>query len=397
MFITALRCVLVPVIGIVLLATSACQASEHDSHETKLRSFNAYRQEAIQRIQKYRAFQTRDRKAELDWNAPREWRPKGRTQKGILLVHGLGDSPYTFDDIGRDLAAQGFLVRAVLLPGHGTRPKDLLHVKLQEWQRVVSEQIQVLQRQVKVVYLGGFSLGANLVLDYAYKHPAISGLLLFSPAFKSDEPLVWLTPWISWAVPWVLKPEGREMQNAVRYLLGPTNGFAQYYYSARLARHDLNRAAYTKPVFMVAAEHDDILDSAYLLKTFRTRFTNPASRLIWYGKLPTGDSNNSRIRVRTDNLPKLHISQFSHMGVVFSPVNLLYGIHGSLRICLNGESKSVTLACERGAPVWYAGWGYKQAGKIYARLTFNPYYNWQMQVMDDVLKAATTPSSEVVR
>ena len=99
---------------------------------------------------------------------------------------------------------------------------------------------------------------------------------------------------------------------------------------------------------MVAAEHDDILDSSYLLKTFLTRFTNPASRLIWYGSLPAKDRNDSRVFVRTDFLPKLHISQFSHMGVVFSPDNPLYGIHGRLRICSNGEDKAATTACGLG-------------------------------------------------
>ena len=100
--------------------------------------------------------------------------------------------------------------------------------------------------------------------------------------------------------------------------------------------------------------------------------------------------------VRTDSLPDLHISQFSHMGVVFSPDDPLYGIHGSLRICSNGEDKSAIAACEQGAPVWYAGWGYTEAGKIYARLTFNPYFDWQMQVMDEVLKAASTVAPAAV-
>ena len=203
---TALRFATVIVIGIFLTATSVCGGSDRDRHETLPGSFEAYRQETIQRLEKRRDFQTADRKAELDWNAPREWRPEGQPQKGILLVHGLGDSPWTFHDIGQYLAAHGFLVRAVLLPGHGTRPEDLLHVKLRDWQRVVDEQTKALQKEVKEVYLGGFSLGGDLVLDYAYAHPEIAGLLLFSPAFKSDEPFAWVAPWISWAVPWLLKP-----------------------------------------------------------------------------------------------------------------------------------------------------------------------------------------------
>lgn len=379
--------------GIFLMSVSACQGVDRDSHDiSSPRSFKTYRQETIQLIEKQRVFQTKDRKTELDWNAPQEWRPEGKPQKGILLVHGLSDSPFSFHDIGKYLAAHGFLVRTVLLPDHGTKPEDLLHVKLRDWQHVVSEQTQALQKQVKQVYLGGFSLGGNLVLDYAYHHPEIAGLLLFSPAFKSDEPLSWITPWISWAIPWIEEREGRKTQNPVRYMVVPTNAFAQEHHSATKARSDLNRAPYDKPVFMVAAEHDDILDSSYLLNTFLTRFTNPSSRLIWYGKLPDKDKNTSRIRVRTDYLPNLHISEFSHMGVVFSPDNPLYGIHGSLRICANGEDKAAKTACESGATVWYAGWGYKEPGKIYARLTFNPYFDWQMHVINDAFKSVSKQS-----
>jgi alpha-beta hydrolase superfamily lysophospholipase len=379
------------------MATSAFGSPGCERHSIIPRSFEAYRSETLERLEQHRAFQTQDRSAELAWNAPREWRPKGQPHKGILLVHGLGDSPWTFHDIGEHLAAHGFLVRAVLLPGHGTRPEDLLDVKLCDWRRVVTEQTQALQNEVQEVYLGGFSVGANLVLDYAYAHPEIDGLLLFSPAFKSDEPFAWLTPWIGWAVPWLLKPKGRITQNAVRYMIVPTNAFAQYYLSARKARRDLDRAPYDKPVLMVAAEHDDILDSSYLFETFRARFTNPASRLIWYGSPPAKGKSDSRVLVRTDFLPDLHISQFSHMGVAFSPDNPLYGIRGSVRICSNGEDKSAIAACEQGAPVWYAGWGYREAGKIYARLTFNPYFDWQMQVMDNVLKAAATVVPSAVR
>jgi esterase/lipase len=397
MIMTPLRFATVISIGIFVVVTSACAGSDRDRHSMLPRLFEAYRSEALERLEQHRAFQTEDRSAELAWNAPREWRPQGHPRKGILLVHGLGDSPWTFHDIGEHLAARGFLVRAMLLPGHGTRPEDLLDVKLRDWRRAVTEQTQALHAKVKEVYLGGFSLGANLVLDYAYAHPEIAGLLLFSPAFKSDETFSWLTPWISWAVPWLLKPEGRVAQNAVRYIIVPTNGFAQFYLSARKVRRDLDRAPYDKTVLMVAAEHDDILDSTYLLKTFRARFTNPASRLIWYGSPPAKAKNDSRVLVRTDFLPDLHISQFSHMGVVFSPDNPLYGIHGSLRICSNGEDKSAIAACEQGAPVWYAGWGYAEEGKIYARLTFNPYFDWQMQVMDEVLKAASTVAPSAVK
>jgi len=163
------------------------------------KSFEAYRLDTLQWLRDHRDFQGTDREAELNWNAPQEWRPVGAPKRGIILVHGLGDSPWSFHDIGSALAARGFLVRTVLLPGHGTQPADMLQVRMEDWRRVVDEQAAILRAEVGEIYLGGFSTGANLVLDYAYKHDDVAGLLLFSPAFQSSMTYDWLTPLISWA------------------------------------------------------------------------------------------------------------------------------------------------------------------------------------------------------
>ncbi len=76
-------------------------------------------------------------------NSPFEYRPSseqcknpsGRFQykRGILLIHGLTASPYMMEDLARFFHARCFLVRAILLPGHGTRPGDLLDIHYQDW------------------------------------------------------------------------------------------------------------------------------------------------------------------------------------------------------------------------------------------------------------------------
>jgi esterase/lipase len=350
-------------------------------------TFDDYRQQTLAWMQAHRTFQTADHQQELQWNAPREWRPAGPAKGGILLVHGLGDSPWSFHDIGEKLAAQGFLVRTVLLPGHGTRPSDMLDVTLGQWQDVVREQAQVLSREVPKVYLGGFSTGANLVLDYAYDHDEIAGLLLFSPAFRSDSPYAWVTQWIAWARPWLASPDDpiRPMQTPVRYLNVPTNGFAQFYRSSVLAQKRLGQRTYDKPVFIAITQHDSVLDTGYVLDNFNQRFSHPASRLVWYGDSPAQAAKTPRVLVRNDYLPEYRISQFSHMGLMFSADNPLYGVHGSQRICWNGQTTPDMQQCLAGEPVWYSDWGYREAGKVHARLTFNPYFDWQSGVMMEVL------------
>lgn len=379
-------------LSLSLLTLQACASGDAPLGQA---SFAEYRQQTLAWIQANRTFQTDDHGAELEWNAPREWRPDGVAKRGILLVHGLGDSPFSFNDVGQKLADQGFLVRSVLLPGHGSKPSDMLDVTLKQWQEVVREQAQIMQREVPTVYLGGFSTGANLVLDYAYEHPEIAGLVLFSPAFRPENTYAWLTQYIGWFRPWLAKPDDgvRPMQTPVRYLNVPTNGFAQFYRSALLAQDHIEQRPYDKPVFIAITQHDSVLDTAYVLDNFNTRFRNPTSRLIWYGDTPAPAAKTPRVLVRNDYLPQYRIAQFSHMGLMFSPDDALYGKDGKQRICWNGQQAEDMHKCLNGDPVWYSDWGYREPGKVFARLTFNPYFEWQMGVMMGVLNGETSSAS----
>ncbi|PWC25865.1 MULTISPECIES: alpha/beta hydrolase [Brenneria] len=370
-----------------LLILSGCAGRQHDITPLGQTTFARYQQETARWVAQHRAFQSADKNLELAWNTPQEMRPPGKPDKGILLVHGLGDSPGSFNDIMPRLAQQGFLVRTVLLPGHGTRPADLLHITVDDWRRVVAEQTAILRHDVDEVYLGGFSTGGNLVLEYALNHPEINGLLLFSPAIKSDERYDFLTPLLSVFRDWILTPRpGYPQQLITRYMVVPTNGFAQFYHSSAAVRRLLAQTAYDKPVLMVLTEHDSVLDTPYLLELFERKFTNPHSRLIWYGDRPAG-ARSPRVLTRSDYLPEWRISQFSHMSILFSPDNKQYGESGSIIVCANGQTPASRQICQDRNQLWYSDWGYQEEGKTHVRLTFNPYFDWQTQVMNQVLES----------
>lgn len=349
-------------------------------------SFAQYQQQTRDWVNQHRAFQSLDKQTELRWNTPQEWRPEGTPRKGILLIHGLGDSPGSFTDIAPRLAEQGFLVRTVLLAGHGTRPDDMLNVSVDDWRRVVSEQAQILGREVPKLWLGGFSTGANLALEYAMQHPQVDGLLLFSPAFKSSTDYDFLAPAVSLFRDW-LRPPSQVFppQIATRYLRVPTNGFAQFYYTSAAAQKLIARETWHKPVLMVLTEHDSVLNTAWILNHFDATFTHPASRVIWYGTPPAQAAGLARLRVRPDALPEERISQFSHMSVLFAPDNPLYGRRGTLPLCSNGQSEAAAQRCLRGEEVWYSDWGLVEENKVHARLTWNPWFDWQATVMNEVL------------
>ncbi|MET0268344.1 MAG: alpha/beta fold hydrolase [Duganella sp.] len=347
-------------------------------------SFDTHVQEARRTIRAERTFQSARIEDELGWNAPYELRPQTPGSRAVLLVHGLGDSPWSFVDVAHSLAAQGYVVRTALLAGHGTRPDAMIGVRLEDWQRQVREQIALLRAEFDDVYLGGFSTGANLVLEYAIDDPDIRGLLLFSPALRSSVTLDWTTPFLARWKTWLFPPSAeRPQQSALRYHNVPLNGFAQFYRSSVAVRRAIDGKDFDRPVLVVLAQNDSVVDVDYMRTLFERRFTHPASRLIWYGEDKREPS--SRVLVLPDYLPQERISQFSHMGVLFSPDNPLYGRHGSMPLCRNGQSAVDTAVCEAGGLTWYSDWGYREAGKVHARLTFNPYFEWQAAVMHAVL------------
>lgn len=360
-------------------------------------SFEDYRRDTVQQLASQRPAPgpAGDQAAKL--NAPQEWRPPGPPRGSVLLVHGLGDSPWSFHDLGPALARRGYLVRTVLLPGHGTVPADMLTVTLEDWQQVVDEQATLLAREAAPVFLGGFSTGANLALDHAYGHPTVAGLLLFSPAFRSSVPFGWMAPWLRHIKPWLIEPAPGQETLLVRYANVPTNGFAQYHRSSRVAQRHLRSGRFDKPVLMVLAAADSVVDTAHAVNSFRSRFPHPASRLLWYGPPSAAAADDGRVLTRPDVLPGWRISQFSHMGVLFSPDNPLYGHSGRLRLCRNSRDDEATRACEQSDEVWFSEWGYREAGKVHARLTFNPYFLWQLEQIGGVLDAgvAVSPSIEM--
>ena len=57
----------------------------------------------------------------------------GKYKRGIVFSHGLTDSVYQLHHLSRHFQAQCFYVMTVLLPGHGTRPGDMLDMRWEDW------------------------------------------------------------------------------------------------------------------------------------------------------------------------------------------------------------------------------------------------------------------------
>ncbi len=107
------------------------------------------------------------------------------SDKAIVLVHGLTDSPYFVTAIARHFHAQlGYDVFLPLLHCHGLKePKGMQGVELGEWKANVRFAIQTAAHNASRVSIGGLSTGGALSFYMACTKPRITGdLYLFSAA-----------------------------------------------------------------------------------------------------------------------------------------------------------------------------------------------------------------------
>ena len=88
----------------------------------------------------------------------------GRHANAALLLHDLGGTPYEMRDIARAFVKGCYLVRAILLPGHGTVPGDLLEVDYLQWVEATSSAVASFEGEAERLVLIGFGLGATLAL-----------------------------------------------------------------------------------------------------------------------------------------------------------------------------------------------------------------------------------------
>ncbi|MCK6265323.1 alpha/beta fold hydrolase [Vibrio sp. ZSDE26] len=351
-------------------------------------SFSLYQSETKAWLSQHRYFFTNDKLSEIERIAPQEVLPLKPNGKAVLLVHGLGDSPYSFVDVAEHLAEQGYLVRTVLLPGHGSKPADLTLPELNDWQAIVSHHVTLLKQKQMNIWLGGYSTGANLVTQYAITDNDIQGLLLFAPAYQ---PVSFFTQFASLAKHFTSWATRNLEDNYLRYNSLAMNGVANYHQTTQLVEQLLSTSTYNHPVFMILSEYDSVIDSNYSAEQFSSKMMNPSSHLIWLGEEAQSDTRSTSYSMRRNDLK---ISSGSHMAMLFSPENIEYGEKGKNKICQNGQGSEKQQRCEAGEEVWFSGRGYVEENKIFARTTYNPYFDQSMRAMDNVMKDSELKRAE---
>lgn len=126
---------------------------------------------------------------ELNWNRSFELIPD-RIRGGVLMIHGLTDSPYSMRHLAKIFHSNGFYVLALRMPGHGTLPGELIDATWQDWLAATNMgaiHVRSKLKQYQPLHIVGYSNGGALAIKYTLdaieeqNFPKPDKLVLLSP------------------------------------------------------------------------------------------------------------------------------------------------------------------------------------------------------------------------
>ena len=257
-------------------------------------------------------------------------RCKEQEKIGVLLSHGLSDSPFSMRDSAYAMQDACYHVRVVLLPGHGTKAEDLLTVSRDDWRRTFHNAAESFRNDVDTLYVGGFSTGGALAAEYAWKNSdKVAGVVLFSPVFKVNSGVDWLSPWLALVKNWL---DHYPTDDFAKYASIPVPAIAEVYKLSKEARRLILDEPKSLPVFIALSEEDQTVDSSVTETVFKNGMIGATNQMVMYS-LHRADSQKNRIRTYNTYWPEFNILGLSHMAIHGNPNNPYYGELGEYRIC----------------------------------------------------------------
>lgn len=105
----------------------------------------------------------------------------GTNGRGLLLLHGSGDSPQTLRYLGERLNAAGYTVHAPLLPGHGRSPREFARASAAAYTEAARAALDTLRARHGWIGVVGLSMGGALAAQLAAESSDVRVLVLLAP------------------------------------------------------------------------------------------------------------------------------------------------------------------------------------------------------------------------
>lgn len=198
----------------------------------------------------------------------------------VVFLHGLGGTEASLGEVPARVAAAGWTVATLLLPGHGTSVEELERFGLDDWLDAIEQHIEGSDPGCGVILVGQ-SLGGLLALTVADRSAAVRGVAsINAPVSPAD--------------PDVIEHLRRLIERGVtRQPAGPPDlqdpeaidvAYDELPVSAILdlieAGDRAHRAALkmTRPVLVVSSDHDQVVDP-WLADQLAANVPGPVTRL----------------------------------------------------------------------------------------------------------------------
>lgn len=326
----------------------------------------------------------------VNGNAPFALEPAGENtagqvkkyRRGILLTHGLSDSPYVMRHLAALFQANGFRVMAVLLPGHGTQPGDLLDVCWKDWAKTVSYGADCLAAEVDELYLGGYSAGGTLSVYQSLNDQRVRGLFLFAPALEISHRAAYaslhkLSSWLFPRMKWLdIKPD----RDIYKYESFAKNAATQMYKLTRALHELLKQYELNIPIVTVASEDDKTVNTAYTAE-FMAQQKHASNRFILYttdAAKCMQNSANEKIEWVNSMVPELKILSSAHTAILVAPEDEHYGVDGDYANCFHyfpDEMEKYDICTRQPNTCWLGEiTGKNLEAGVLRRLMYNPNF-----------------------
>lgn len=193
------------------------------------------------------------------------WIDQGR--RGILFLHGYTSSAFEGRFLAEYFGERGWGVWAPLLPGHGTRPEDLVTVTAADWLGAAERAFDWMRERFDQVVVCGQSMGGALALHLAATRPVDAVVTLAGAMFVRDWRLR-LLPVARHVIRYQYKSKGPDIRDAeskaaiASYHKYPLSSLEQFLGMIRRIRAELPKV--TAPALVVHSRRDRTIHYANL-------------------------------------------------------------------------------------------------------------------------------------
>ena len=368
-----------PILAVSLLFLFSCSSKEippmtQKPPNLKNKSFAQYIDETRSWLQQNRvAVGQGTLDEQIEQLLPFEIQPSCHSQKSraVILIHGLGDSPFIMRDIANVFAKQCFNVRTLLLPGHGSHPGHLTEISRYDWQEMVHDAFNQTAQEFDEVYLGGYSLGGALSILHATQDERVKGLFLFAPVFRINSALAFLTTGLRYVQTWI---DTDEIPNPdfARYENSTTQSIAETYLLTRDLKKRLSHNPKLPPTFIAISKSDSTVD-AQVVYEFYQKQPLPFVHMLWFAPevqdFDVVQNSQKRLVKLPTQLADQNIVSFSHRTIPTHPDNLHYGKNSPVEYCGFDYPP-----CPPKSQRLYGEFGTGPKNTKISRLLFNPHF-----------------------